>query len=526
MRRSGIAAAAASAARHPDCHNWRVIDLPMIAPQHATAASRFYAMLLLAALLASAGATAQTPASRAIAPARSPHCRRRSPQASSKMTASWRKRRRRCSSCRGARGRARRLALDVEEILDESADTAESCARSSPPCKSQIEKLGPPPAKELRPKHRRSPPTRPPHCAGRDSTAPSRRAELTWVRARQLIERITVLRHSLFTKNLLERLPSPLLPGLWRDFITKRRPSGAAALSRRRLVYWGGAGSRHELIAARWPALLLFVVLRVLVAAANAATPGRARAAAHLLRARHLRVRGRRRCGRCPPSRPACCSTAASMPWTCCIQPWGRAAAGHSQGHAGLRRRHGAASPPCWRRREPQWRLCRSADRSARRVAWLLSGITAVYAIDVRHDRDHPRLLRAAGRSASCSRSRPAWRSPRLLIGLLLTPFEPPERSAKPRSARATSPALAQAAACGWSPSASSSRRCSAMWRCARFVAQQLVLTGIVVVLWLARLSGHPRRHARAAARGLSGRRDAGAPVRHSTRRAAISWRG
>ena len=45
-------------------------------------------------------------------------------------------------------------------------------------------------------------------------------SEVTWVRARQLIERITVLRHSLFTKNLLERLPSPLLPGIWRDVVS------------------------------------------------------------------------------------------------------------------------------------------------------------------------------------------------------------------------------------------------------------------------------------------------------------------
>ncbi|MEI5579405.1 DUF3772 domain-containing protein, partial [Streptomyces brasiliscabiei] len=41
--------------------------------------------------------------------------------------------------------------------------------------------------------------------------------ELTWARARQLIERITVMRHSLFTKNLMERLHSPVLPQVWRD---------------------------------------------------------------------------------------------------------------------------------------------------------------------------------------------------------------------------------------------------------------------------------------------------------------------
>src|SRR5262249_10268839 len=40
---------------------------------------------------------------------------------------------------------------------------------------------------------------------------------LSWVRARQLIEKITVLRRALFAKNLMQRLPSPLLPALWRE---------------------------------------------------------------------------------------------------------------------------------------------------------------------------------------------------------------------------------------------------------------------------------------------------------------------
>ena len=68
--------------------------------------------------------------------------------------------------------------------------------------------------------------------------------ELTWVRARQLIEQITVLRHSLFTRNLMERLPSPLLPGIWRDVIERlagRRPPAQLPVGRLAAV-----GSRQE----------------------------------------------------------------------------------------------------------------------------------------------------------------------------------------------------------------------------------------------------------------------------------------
>ena len=84
--------------------------------------------------------------------------------------------------------------------------------------RSQIEKLGPPPDKDG--------PAEAPALAAERARLTALAAgldgaikatELTWVRARQLIEKITVLRHSLFTKNLMERRPSPLLPEVWRD---------------------------------------------------------------------------------------------------------------------------------------------------------------------------------------------------------------------------------------------------------------------------------------------------------------------
>jgi potassium-dependent mechanosensitive channel len=112
-----------------------------------------------------------------------------------------------------------RLRLDVEEILAESVDTAENLRPQLAAVRSQIEKLGPVPGKD-------APPEAPAIAADRarltalasELDGGIKAAELTWVRARQLIERITVLRHSIFTRNLLERLPSPLLPGVWHDF--------------------------------------------------------------------------------------------------------------------------------------------------------------------------------------------------------------------------------------------------------------------------------------------------------------------
>ena len=114
-----------------------------------------------------------------------------------------------------------RLRIDVESIIGDSAQVAETLRPLLTAVRSQIEKLGPQPAKD-------APPEAATIAADRARLTALASAldgaikstELTWVRARQLIEKITVLRHSLFTKNLMERLPSPLLPGIWRDLLS------------------------------------------------------------------------------------------------------------------------------------------------------------------------------------------------------------------------------------------------------------------------------------------------------------------
>jgi small-conductance mechanosensitive channel len=115
-----------------------------------------------------------------------------------------------------------KLRINVEDILADASQTAEALRPELALVRTQIEKLGPPPAKDA--------PAESPAIAAERARLTAlasqldgaiKSTELTWVRARQLIERITVMRHAIFTKNLMERLPSPLLPGLWRDLFNE-----------------------------------------------------------------------------------------------------------------------------------------------------------------------------------------------------------------------------------------------------------------------------------------------------------------
>ena len=151
-----------------------------------------------------------------------------------------------------------RLRTSVESILGDATQTAEGLRPKLAEVRSQIEKLGAVPA------------------SGQMAEAPAivaerqrlntiaaqldgaiKTTELTWVRARQLIEKITVMRHAIFTRNLLERLNSPLLPALWRDVASDSPAVG------RRIRYltddwWGWAQKESG-----WLAALALAVLAV-----------------------------------------------------------------------------------------------------------------------------------------------------------------------------------------------------------------------------------------------------------------------
>ena len=105
------------------------------------------------------------------------------------------------------------------------------------------------------------------------------------------------------------------------------------------------------------------------------------------------------------------------------FSPWGRAAGGDPEGGTRLRRRVGPVVCGAWRpgSRNGAWCRCRHA---ARRIARLLSAMTAVYALDG--------ALTEVGRAFFVPLALSVVQSfvastafAGLLIGLLLTPFAP-----------------------------------------------------------------------------------------------------
>ena len=109
----------------------------------------------------------------------------------------------------------------VEGVMFESTQLAEELRPRLAEVKGLIEKLGAPPK-----------PDGPPEAGGvaaergRLNALASaidgaiKTSELTWVRARRLIERITDLRHDLFARSITQKLPSPFSRALWQDVWT------------------------------------------------------------------------------------------------------------------------------------------------------------------------------------------------------------------------------------------------------------------------------------------------------------------
>jgi potassium efflux system protein len=130
-------------------------------------------------------------------------------------------------------GELQRLRGNVETIIYDSTSTAEALRPQLSEVRSQIERLGPPP------KDGPESPTVAAERARLNALASAldgavKTTELAWVRAKQLIDRITVMRYQIFSRNLFERRPSPLLPSVWDD-VLGRMPSIF-----NRIKYYGG----------------------------------------------------------------------------------------------------------------------------------------------------------------------------------------------------------------------------------------------------------------------------------------------
>jgi small-conductance mechanosensitive channel len=379
------------------------------------------------------------------------------------------------------------LRAKVEEVLDVTSRTAEALRPELAAVKSQIEKLGPSPPKDA--------PAEAPEVATERSGLTAlagvldggiRTSELTWVRARKTIERITVLRHSLFARNLMERQSSPLLPGVWREIVSDSAGATHSFTDGSALWWERARGRQNALFLVLGSALLVYAALKLF---ATWWTD--------------------RRGVRTEPPLPSFFERAVSVSWVAPLRalpalaaalllyvgldalvliqndnPWGRAAPAILKGvvvYVAVAALVSAVMAP----REPQWRLGGLDDRSARRVGRLLDAVAAVYALDG----VLTEIARAFGVRLSLIVVQSFLASAvfvALLVGLLLTPFTQ-QGAAAPASRHAPSwlklplwivaVGIVAAALLGYVA-------------LARFAAHQLVLTGIVgVVGWLGYLA-------------------------------------
>ncbi|HEY5828208.1 MAG TPA: DUF3772 domain-containing protein [Hyphomicrobiaceae bacterium] len=150
-----------------------------------------------------------------------------------------------------------RLRTDIEGIIYESTSTAEALRPQLAEVRSQIERLGAPP------KDQPETPTIAAERARLNALAGAldgaiRTTELAWVRAKQMIDRITVMRYQIFSRNLFERRTSPLLPSVWLE-VADRFPTIVG-----RIRYYGGNWLEQ---ADRHRAAVLGVLAAALIAA-------------------------------------------------------------------------------------------------------------------------------------------------------------------------------------------------------------------------------------------------------------------
>jgi potassium-dependent mechanosensitive channel len=320
-------------------------------------------------------------------------------------------------------GELQRLRGNVEQIIYDSTATAEALRPQLAEVKSQIEKLGAPPAANQPPESATvvAERARLNAMAGALDGA-VKTAELAWVRAKQLIDRITVMRYQIFARNLFERRASPVLPTMWRD-VGERLPNiiGRSQYYGNDWLQWvgrKGASVAGVIAGALASYLLIWLAVRRLVIRRrdhDGTIPtffDRIISAAKVAPARML----------APMAALGLIYTGFDMLelW---FSPWEHAAEIAAQGGlifiVGSTLASVALAP-----RQPQWRLIPVDDRTASRLLFFVKAIVAVYIMDT--------VLVEFGRAIYVPLTITVAQSfvtniatAVLLVALLLTPFVP-----------------------------------------------------------------------------------------------------
>ncbi len=367
------------------------------------------------------------------------------------------------------------LRDEVETVITNTTRVADGLRPRLADVKSQITHLGAPPtggapeAPAVTAERQRL------HAEASAIDGAIKTLELTWVRARQTIDRITDLRLELFTRSIMERMSSPLFPLIWRDafrdFPQVERLIGyiitdwLAALGRQPVLvtvlfslcaalYLGLRAVAHRLtqkLRARNQAPTFFD------RAATSAWIAPVRAAPAMLTA--LAVYGGLEGLELlyyPGDRIASAVLRAIFIFVAVSALTSSVLAPDAEGH----------------------RLVSLSDRAVRIISRLLHAITAVYAADL--------ALTAIGRALYLPLSMSVVQTlattlafAGLLIGLLLTPFETAGSDGAPKTVSRRHPVWLKAP--GWGLAlAILVATVLGYVALGRFVSQQLIMTGVV----------------------------------------------
>ena len=373
-----------------------------------------------------------------------------------------------------------RLRDDIDGVIAKTTQTADSLRPHLAELQSQIDRLGPAPEK------------------GAAAEAPSAAAErarlsgdasqlsgaiktleVTWWRARQAIDKITDLRLQLFVQSLTERMSSPLFPSLWSN-IARDAPSVMWRLDYN-ATDWFGAVKRKwfEVALLLAAAAALYLVLKGAIyamtryrALPDAVSPSffeRAASAAWIAPARAI------------PAAATAFLLYAGFDYLSLLYYPTAAPAGVALLRAALifiavSALLNAVFAPGQHER----RMVPLSDRAARRICRLLKVLAAIYAADL--------FFTAVGQilyfplSISVVQSLAASLGfAGVLIGLLLTPFEPYGAASTMRVPRIYPRWLKLPL---WIAAGAIILACLLGYvALGRFMAQQLVLTGVVALV-------------------------------------------
>lgn len=380
-----------------------------------------------------------------------------------------------------------KLRDEIDGVISQTTQTADSLRPRLADLENQIAKLGPAPEKDAAPEAGSVAAERVRLTAEKSEVSGAiKTLEVTWWRARQAIEKITELRLEMFVKNLTERRPSPLFSEPWNNLF-RDWPSVSWRLEYNVSDWLRSAGHRaNEVGVILVGAALGYLLLKMLAGwltryRAPAGTPA-----------------------------PSFFERAAAASWVAPVKalPGILAALGIYAGLERLNLLYYPTAAPAgsallqsvllfvavaalisavFAPKTPGRRLIPLSDRAARRVARLLKALAAIYAIDL--------FFSAFGQILYFPLSVTVVQSliaslafAAVLAGLLLTPFEPmgysgvpPYPRDKPRWLKIPMWAVTAAIVV---------LSLSGYVALGRFIAQQVVMTGIVglvaILLFLA----------------------------------------